>query len=325
VPSYPVSRAYFNNVNVSNTRVNTTVINNYYTTVIVNKQVSVTNVTYVNQRVTGAVAATSSQAFSSGRPVSTNAVHMDARQIASASVTVRTPPTVPQRESVLGGRTTVNVRPPAAIQSRAVVVKTAPPPPAPSFDRRQAAIKSNGGQPLSIAETRKIEPARTQQAAAPRVKVAPPSKPGVPRTVSAAKPAPTAPPPPASNTQRPPAAHPVPDQLLKQHQQQSVDLHQKQDQQYQQLHEQQQKQLQELQAQKADEAKQKQIQQEHQRQSELLEQQHQQQQLQLQQKQEAEHQLLQKQEAERQQQALKAKPKPQEKPKPEEKPKPPLT
>jgi hypothetical protein len=44
VPSYPVSRAYVNNVNVSNTTVNTTVVNNYYTTVVVNKT-TVNNVT----------------------------------------------------------------------------------------------------------------------------------------------------------------------------------------------------------------------------------------------------------------------------------------
>ena len=34
-----------NNVNVSNTTVNTTVVNNYYTNVVVNKNVNITNVT----------------------------------------------------------------------------------------------------------------------------------------------------------------------------------------------------------------------------------------------------------------------------------------
>ena len=47
VPAYHVSRAYVENVNVSNTRVSTTVVNNYYTNVVVNKNVNVTNVTYV--------------------------------------------------------------------------------------------------------------------------------------------------------------------------------------------------------------------------------------------------------------------------------------
>src|SRR2546423_12747756 len=50
VPSYRVSRTYVNQVNVTNTTVNTTVVNNYYNTVVVNKS-TVNNVTYVNQRV----------------------------------------------------------------------------------------------------------------------------------------------------------------------------------------------------------------------------------------------------------------------------------
>ncbi len=57
VPSYRVSRTYVNNVNISNTTVNQTVINNYYNTTVVNKNVTVnnnvTNVHYMNQGVPG--------------------------------------------------------------------------------------------------------------------------------------------------------------------------------------------------------------------------------------------------------------------------------
>jgi hypothetical protein len=185
VPAYHVSRNYVNNVNVSNTTVNTTVVNNYYNTVVVNKSVNVTNVTYVNQRVPGAVAATSSQAFSSGQSVSRNVVRVDEREVAAAPVNAMTPAAVPQREAVLGGRTVVNVRPPAAIQTRVVVAKTAPPPPAPAFAQRQAAIQANGGRPLSIQQARQITPVRTQAAVAPEVRVAPPGKPATPRNVQA--------------------------------------------------------------------------------------------------------------------------------------------
>jgi Family of unknown function (DUF6600) len=178
VPSYPVSRGYVNNVNVSNTTVTTTVVNNYYNTVVVNKTVNVTNVTYVNQRVPGAVVATSPQAFSSGQPVAKNFAKFDAREVASAPVAAQTPAAVPQREAVLGGRAAASKRPPAAVESRAIVAKTAPPPPPPSFAQRQEAIKSNGGRPISIAAARKITPVRTASSApAPQVKVAPPAKP----------------------------------------------------------------------------------------------------------------------------------------------------
>src|SRR5277367_2142809 len=104
VPSYPVSRGYVTNVNVSNTTVNTVVVNNYYNTVVVNKTVNITNVTYVNQRVPGAVAATNPQAFTSGQSVSKNVVQVDAREAASAPVAAQTPGAVPQRAAVLGGR-----------------------------------------------------------------------------------------------------------------------------------------------------------------------------------------------------------------------------
>jgi hypothetical protein len=175
VPSYPVSRNYVTKVNVSNTTVNTTVVNNYYTNIIVNKTVNVTNVTYINQRVPGAVAATSQQAFTSGQPVARNVVHVDDREVASAPVNALTPPAVPQRQAVTGGGVPANMKPPAAVQARAVVAKTAPPPPPPSFTQRQAAIQSNGGRPLSVAQVKQIAPVRTQIASAPQVKVAPPA------------------------------------------------------------------------------------------------------------------------------------------------------
>ena len=157
VPSYRVSPRYVERVNISNTTVNRTVVNNYYNTTVINKQV--TNVTYVNQRVPGAVVATSRTAFTSAQPVSRNVVRVDERQLAAARVEVRQPTIVPTRQAVLGTGRAATVRPPAAVQARAVVAKAAPPPPPPSFEKRQEAIKSNGGRPLSTAQIRQIQPA----------------------------------------------------------------------------------------------------------------------------------------------------------------------
>jgi hypothetical protein len=175
VPSYRVSRNYVNNVNVSNTTVNTTVVNNYYNSTILNKNVSVTNIKYVNQTVPGAVAATSSQAFTTAQPVARNAVKVDPRAMASAPVAVMAPAVAPSKQAVLGAQRAATVKPPAAVQSRPVVAKVAPPPPPPPFEKRQEAIKTNGGQPLSTAQLHQIQPA-----IAPRpgvVKMAPPAKP----------------------------------------------------------------------------------------------------------------------------------------------------
>jgi hypothetical protein len=175
VPSYRVSQRYVENVNVSNTTVNRTVVNNYYQTTVVNNT-TVTNVTYVNQRVPGAVAATSQQAFTSAQPVARNAVKVDERQMASAQVQVRQPAIVPTKQSVLGSARPAEHQPPAALQQRAVVAKAPPPPPPPSFEKRQEAIKSNGGKPLSVTQIRQIQPAPAAQTQAAAVKVAPPPK-----------------------------------------------------------------------------------------------------------------------------------------------------
>ena len=178
VPSYRVSRNYVNNVNVSNTTVNTTVVNNYYNTTVVNNNVNVTNVKYVNQSVPGAVAATTPQAFTGAQPVARNAVKVDQREVASAPVRAFTPAAVPAKQAVLGTGAAA-ARPPSALQTRAVVAKVAPPPPPPPFEKRQEAIKSNGGKPLSVAQVRQIEPATTRREAP--VKIAPAAKPATPQ------------------------------------------------------------------------------------------------------------------------------------------------
>ena len=173
VPSYRVSRNYVNNVNVSNTTVNSTVVNNYYNTTVVNNNVNVTNVKYVNQSVPGAVAATTPHAFTGAQPVHQNAVKVDQREVASAPVRAFTPAATPAKQAVLGTGTAA-AKPPAAIQTRAVVAKVAPPPPPPTFEKQQEAIKSNGGKPLSIAQVHQIEPPAARREAL--VKIAPVAK-----------------------------------------------------------------------------------------------------------------------------------------------------
>jgi hypothetical protein len=185
VPSYRVSRNYVNNVNVSNTTVNTTVVNNYYNTTVVNNNANVTNVKYVNQSVPGAVAATTPQAFTSAQSVAKNAVKVDQREVASAPVRAFTPAAVPAKQAVLGTGAAA-AKPPAALQTRAVVAKVAPPPPPPSFEKRQEAIKSNGGKPLSVAQVRQIEPVAARPGTP--VRIAPAAKPVAPQAAQANRP-----------------------------------------------------------------------------------------------------------------------------------------
>jgi hypothetical protein len=183
-PSYPVSRRYVTNVNVTNTTVNTTVVNNYYTNVVVNKQVNVTNVTYVNQHVNGAVTATNGAAFTGGQSVSKNIVRVDQREVASAQVVAGAPAVAPTRQAVIGVAAPARVRPPTTFVNRAVVAKTTPPPPPPTFERQQAAIQQNGGKPLAVAQYHQLASANAQtstnaQAGATvhsNVRIAPPAR-----------------------------------------------------------------------------------------------------------------------------------------------------
>ena len=188
VPSYHVSRTYINNVNVSNTVVNTTVINNVYNTTIVNRNTTVINnnvtvihQTYVNQRIAGAVTATTPQAFTSAQPVARNVVRIDTREVATAPVNAYTPAVPPAKQAVLGSGAAARVHPPAVLETRTVVAKVPPPPPPVSFDRQRQAIEANNGRPLAISQERQIQP-QNVQTAHPMVKIAPPSTPNVRRT-----------------------------------------------------------------------------------------------------------------------------------------------
>jgi hypothetical protein len=177
VPSYPVSRTYMTQINVSSTTVNTTTVTNVYNTTIVNKSTTITNVTYANRTVPGAVTAVPQNTFASAQPVARAAVKMTPQQIAAAPVATRVAVN-PTREAVLGAKaSTAGHAPPAGLMSRQVVAKKAPPPPPVSFAKKQQAMAAHPGQPLARKEVATLRPAA---AARPAVKVAPPGKPATP-------------------------------------------------------------------------------------------------------------------------------------------------
>src|SRR6202451_454146 len=183
VPSYPVSRVYMNQVNVSSTTVNTTTVTNVYNTTVINKTTNITNVTYVNRNVQGAVTAVPQNTFASAQPVARAAVKMDAREIASAPVSARVA-VAPTRQAVMGAHaaTAGHVSaPPAAVMSRQVIAKATPPPPPASFAQKQQAMAAHPGQPLPRREVAALRPA-SAPAAQPAVKVAPPGKPATATT-----------------------------------------------------------------------------------------------------------------------------------------------
>ncbi|HYL62900.1 MAG TPA: DUF6600 domain-containing protein [Candidatus Methylomirabilis sp.] len=174
VPSYHVSRTYVNNINVSNTTVNTTVVNNYYNTTVIN-HTTVNNVTYVNQRVPGAVTAVSTTTFTSAQPVARNVVAVNVREVSTAPAVYNAPAVAPSRQAVLGAGAVARVRPPAVLQTRAVVAKSTPPPPPVTFARQQEMIQANGGRPVAVSAIRQAQPQNEMVRAG--VKIAPAATP----------------------------------------------------------------------------------------------------------------------------------------------------
>jgi hypothetical protein len=177
VPSYHVSEAYVTRVNVSSTTVNVTQVTNVYrTTIVQNNTTNITNITYANRNVQGAVMVVPQHAFTSAQPVASARVQVNAQQIAAAPLSGRVA-VAPTRESVLGARAATVGRvaaPPAAIASRQVVAKKTPPPPPVPFAKQQQALAAHPGQPLARSEVQTLRPAAP---ARPVVKVAPPGKP----------------------------------------------------------------------------------------------------------------------------------------------------
>ena len=151
VPSYRVSPRYVERVNVTNTViVNKTYITNVY-------QNRVANITYVNRDARGGVTTVSRDVFTSAQPVGRH-WNRDA-DVKAWTARGTAPAIVPTRGSLVGAGARVSVRqPPAMIMNRQVVARTSPPRGPVSFDRQEAAIRANGGQPLGRADLARLQP-----------------------------------------------------------------------------------------------------------------------------------------------------------------------
>jgi hypothetical protein len=142
-PWYASSRRYFEQVNVSNTVVNTTVINNYY------NNTNVTNVNYVNRQVPGAVVAVPTTAFVQSQPVQRAAVRMTPQMAASAPV-AQGAAVAPTERSVRGAAAQGGA-PPARAFERQVVAKNAPAPAPANFAAQRQQLEKQPGRPLDEA------------------------------------------------------------------------------------------------------------------------------------------------------------------------------
>jgi len=193
VPTYHVSREYFQQVNVSNTRITniTTVTNNYYVTnnntTVVNNNIQ--NIHYANQTVNGAVTAVPTRTMTNSEPVAKAAVVVPASQV-RAGAFVTGAPVAPARTSVLGVNAAAHAPVPAPqAMARPVVSHMAPPPKPVPFEAKQEALARNPGRPLDAqteAQVRTNYMRTAQPAAANRTAPTPaqPVRPGAPATAA---------------------------------------------------------------------------------------------------------------------------------------------
>jgi len=174
VPAYHTSREYIERVNVSNTTVNNITVTNVY------NNTNSTNIHYVNKTANGGVTAVSQTTFINAQHVGKSAVVVNQRDIETAPVSRRAE-VAPSRNSVLGPGVSEGKhvpQPRAEVINRTVVAKT-PPPAAPvSFERQQAKLAAQPGQPLAAKD---YDSLRASNAAPGRshVRQAPPGKPTV--------------------------------------------------------------------------------------------------------------------------------------------------
>jgi hypothetical protein len=134
VPSYRCSPRYWQNVNVTNSRVVTvTQVTNTYNTVRVN---NVTNVHYTYERNVAAVTAVSRETFVGAKPVEHANVRITDQQLSAARV-VEAQPLQPTRASYVASNARPapkSAQPPVPFTDRKVVARLAPPVPTASHE-----------------------------------------------------------------------------------------------------------------------------------------------------------------------------------------------
>jgi len=153
VPGYHVSRAYVNQVNVSNTVVNVTKVTNVYNNYTTNN-VTVNKITYVNQT---SVTAVSKETFVNARPVAHNVVAVQQRDIEQAPIG-RMTGVEPVHGSVMGAGKPTAVAPPKAVIARQVVAQHAPLAPPTPFAQRQDKLMVRPATPAPAAQVRPVPP-----------------------------------------------------------------------------------------------------------------------------------------------------------------------
>jgi hypothetical protein len=158
-PAYEVSDHYLSRINTSNTVINNSQITNMRNTT------NISNVTYLNQHVPGAVTAMPATAFTGSQPVRKFGARVPQETWEHAQV-MPLAKVAPAHASVMGATAPGN-RPPIVVQARPLAVRTAPAATPVGFKDREHLFGANPGKPLEPSALATLHPAAPNEAARP--------------------------------------------------------------------------------------------------------------------------------------------------------------
>jgi hypothetical protein len=152
VPGYRVSRGYFTNINIHNTRINSVAINGFYGN-YQRGNFDYSRVNYANRNVAGAITAVRGDAFVNSRQVRGATIAVNRETFANARV-AGFAAIAPTRQSLAFNGGARAAAPPQAVQARGIVAATRPPAPVASFAQRESLLQRNPGRALSVNQLR---------------------------------------------------------------------------------------------------------------------------------------------------------------------------
>ncbi|MBS0583830.1 MAG: hypothetical protein JSS42_12085 [Proteobacteria bacterium] len=153
VPGYRVSRDYFTNVNVYNTRINNVTINNFYGN-YQRGNLDYGRINYANRNVANAITAVRGDVFTGSREIRGSVIPVNRETFANARV-AGFAAVAPTRQSLaFNGGDRRAAAPPQALQTRSVIAATRPPAPIASFAQRESLLQRDPGRALPVAQMR---------------------------------------------------------------------------------------------------------------------------------------------------------------------------
>ena len=162
LPSYRASRAYFTQINVSNTVINNTTITNIYNN-YANGRIDVAQNNYSNRSVAGALTAVPNDVFVNAKPVREAQLQLDASAIRGGEI-MQLVAVAPSEQSILGLAPQAIAKPDQATFSREVIARNKPAPDVAAFSEREQQLQRNPGVAVEpvVNSSRNVEPINVQ-------------------------------------------------------------------------------------------------------------------------------------------------------------------